>query len=119
MSTPASSTITALGGSYAVTMTMGSPSARISPSFVSVTGLRWGGAAGGRGGEDMLLAPFVVDAGVSAGRHRCSYGFQRDVVDQADGADARGHGQHRRAVEARQRLEALGIHQRDVFGRDR
>ena len=37
---PAASATRALGWSYAVTMTIGSPSARISPSFVSVTGLR-------------------------------------------------------------------------------
>src|SRR3954451_3210919 len=43
-------------------MTIGSPSARISASLVSVTGLRTGGSAGGRGGGDMLLLSWLTPA---------------------------------------------------------
>src|ERR687887_2256535 len=111
MSTPASSATTALGWSYAVIITIGSPSARISASLVSVTGL---GTWSLRGGEDMG-APFVVGAG-SAGRHRGSYGFEQDVVDQADAADAGGHGQQGGAFEACAWLERLGVDEREILG---
>jgi hypothetical protein len=64
MSTAAASATCALGWSYAVTITIGSPSARISPSFVRVIGRRGSpsGRWSGRGGVDIALLLCLVGA---------------------------------------------------------
>src|SRR5689334_1557591 len=96
-------------------MTIGSPSARISCSLVSVTGLRTGGSeAWGRGGVDMSV-PFWVGAG-SAGR-RLGWDVDEEVVDEAGGADARRHRHEYPPAGGFHRFEGIRIDERDVLGR--
>src|SRR3954454_15211086 len=97
--TAASSTIAADGWSYAVTMTIGSPSARFSASLRSVMGRC------SRGGED-TDGSFRVGAPAFRGR-------RLGVVDQAGGADGGGDDD-----EVAGRLEALGIDPGEVLGGD-
>src|ERR671921_1987740 len=95
-------------------MTIGSPSARISCSLVSVTGLRAGGSGeAGRGAEDMSV-PFVVGAG-SAGR-RLGWDVDEEVVDESGGPDAGGHGKEYPSAGRLHHLEGVGIHEGDVVG---
>src|SRR5262249_49133926 len=90
-------------------ITIGSPRARISASLVSVTRLRWS-----RGGVDTAFS-FAGwrPRGVATGTD-----VEYDVVDQADRAHLRRHGDEGTAVDRCELIEALGVDDREIFGID-
>src|SRR4051812_31077802 len=108
MSTSAASTASALGWSYAVTITIGSPRARFSWSFMSVTGGREVGASLWRGGEDIsgLLRCGRRPRGVAA------VGRDQRVVDQSGASYPRGHRDEHAAVDGLDGLEGVGVDER-------
>src|SRR5829696_9647214 len=114
MSTSAASTASALGWSYAVTMTIGSPRARFSLSFMSVIGGRETGVSSRRGGVDMsgLLRHGRRLRGVAA------FGLDQCVVDESGPAYPRGHRDEHAAVDGVDGLEGIGVDEREVLGLD-